>query len=196
MLPCRRQPKSDAQTECRLVAGAGIIACLLAAIAPLTVWLSLLGRLIPRLLPNTAASFIALDLSCALLYPGLQTVGHKWDAVVAKGRRAERHRCRAHRLRDAARAGLAVPASRRRQHALAAGPHRRLPGTWRPGGAIHCECGGSAAVALTTPPRRVHVVFQPECLAGGVYHSGSDGASVPRTEARRGATVLSGRMTG
>jgi hypothetical protein len=67
------------------VAGAGIIACLLAAIALVRRLLSSLGQLILHPLFNAAVSFSALSLSCALLYPGRQAVGHKRDAVVAKG---------------------------------------------------------------------------------------------------------------
>jgi hypothetical protein len=60
-------------------------AYLLAAIAPVPLWLSSLGLFVPQLLFNAAVSLVALGLSCALLYHGLQALGHKRDAVVATG---------------------------------------------------------------------------------------------------------------
>lgn len=60
-------------------------AYLLAAIAPVPLWLSSLGLLIPNLLFNATVSAVALGVSCALLYQGLQALGRKRDAVVAGG---------------------------------------------------------------------------------------------------------------
>ena len=56
---------------------------LLAAIAAVPLWLSSLSLLVPNLLFNAAVSSIALALSCALLYQGLQALGRRREAVVA-----------------------------------------------------------------------------------------------------------------
>ena len=56
---------------------------LLAAIAAVPLWLSSLSLLVPNLAFNAAVSSIALALSCALLYQGLQALGRKREAVVA-----------------------------------------------------------------------------------------------------------------
>lgn len=58
-------------------------AYLLAAIAAVPLWLSSLSLLVPNLTFNAAVSAIALALSCALLYQGLQALGRKREAVVA-----------------------------------------------------------------------------------------------------------------
>ena len=56
---------------------------LLAAIAAVPLWLSSLSLLVPNLVFNAAVSSVALALSCALLYQGLQALGRKREAVVA-----------------------------------------------------------------------------------------------------------------
>lgn len=56
---------------------------LLAAIAAVPLWLSSLSLLVPNLIFNAAVSTLALALSCALLYQGLQALGRKREAVVA-----------------------------------------------------------------------------------------------------------------
>ena len=60
-------------------------AYLLAAIAPVPLWLSSLGLLIPGLAASAAISLVALGLSCALLHHGLQALGRQRDAIVAAG---------------------------------------------------------------------------------------------------------------
>ena len=60
-------------------------AYLLAAIAPVPLWLSSLGLFIPDLTANAALSSIAMALSCALLYHGLQALGRRREEVVAAG---------------------------------------------------------------------------------------------------------------
>lgn len=49
-------------------------AYLLAAIAPIPLWLSSLGLLLPDLALNVAVSFAALCLSCALVYQGVRAL--------------------------------------------------------------------------------------------------------------------------
>ena len=56
---------------------------LLAAIAAMPLWASSLSLLVPSLIFSAAISSIALALSCALLYQGLQALGRKREAVVA-----------------------------------------------------------------------------------------------------------------
>jgi len=46
---------------------------LLAAIAPIPLWLSSLGLLVPSLMFNAVASFVALCLSCGLVYHGVRS---------------------------------------------------------------------------------------------------------------------------
>jgi hypothetical protein len=60
-------------------------AYLLAAIAPVPLWLSSLGLLIPDLITNVTLSITAMGLSCALLFHGLQALGRRRDEVVAAG---------------------------------------------------------------------------------------------------------------
>ena len=58
-------------------------AYLLAAIAPVPMWLSSLALLVPDITFNGVVSLTALALSCALLYNGIQAFGRKRDAIVA-----------------------------------------------------------------------------------------------------------------
>jgi len=60
-------------------------AYLLAAIAPVPLWLSSLGLFLPDLAVNVVLSSIAMALSCALLYHGLQALGRRREEVVAAG---------------------------------------------------------------------------------------------------------------
>lgn len=60
-------------------------AYLLAALAAAPLWLASLGLLIPDLLANAAINLLALGLSCALLYNGLQALGRWREEVVAAG---------------------------------------------------------------------------------------------------------------
>lgn len=58
-------------------------AYLLAATAAVPLWLSSLGLLVPSLAFNVTASTMALALSCALLYQGLQALGRTREQLVA-----------------------------------------------------------------------------------------------------------------
>lgn len=49
-------------------------AYLLAAIAPIPLWLSSLGLLVPSLLFNALVSMVALGLSCGLIYQGVHSL--------------------------------------------------------------------------------------------------------------------------
>lgn len=60
-------------------------AYLLAATAAAPLWLSSLGLLVPSLAFNAAVSTMALALSCALLYQGLQALGRTREQLVAAG---------------------------------------------------------------------------------------------------------------
>lgn len=60
-------------------------AYLLAAIAPVPMWLSSLGLLVPDLMFNIVFAMIGTGLSCALIYQGIQALGRKRDEVVAAG---------------------------------------------------------------------------------------------------------------
>lgn len=60
-------------------------AYLLAGIAPVPLWLSSLGLLVPDLATNVVLSLVAMGLSCALLYNGLQALGRRREGVVAAG---------------------------------------------------------------------------------------------------------------
>ncbi len=60
-------------------------AYLLAAIAPVPLWLSSLGLLIPDLSFNVVLSVISMGLSFALLYHGLQALGRRRDEIIAAG---------------------------------------------------------------------------------------------------------------
>lgn len=48
---------------------------LLAAIAPVPLWFSSLGLLVPSIALNVAISFVALCLSCGLIYQGIRSMG-------------------------------------------------------------------------------------------------------------------------
>lgn len=56
---------------------------LLAAVAPVPMWLSSLGLLVPSLTLNVIVSISGLALSCAILYHGLQALGRRREEVVA-----------------------------------------------------------------------------------------------------------------
>lgn len=60
-------------------------AYLLAAIAPVPMWLSSLGLFVPDLMFNVVFSMIGTGLSCALIYQGIQALGRRRDEVVAAG---------------------------------------------------------------------------------------------------------------
>lgn len=60
-------------------------AYLLAAIAPVPMWLSSLGLLVPDLMFNVAFAMIGTGLSCALIYHGIQALAHREDEIVAAG---------------------------------------------------------------------------------------------------------------
>lgn len=49
-------------------------AYLLAAIAPIPLWISSLGLLVPSITLNVVFSFVALGLACALIYRGVQAL--------------------------------------------------------------------------------------------------------------------------
>lgn len=55
----------------------------LAAIAPVPLWLSAIGLLVPSLWFNVALSFAALAASCALIYQGVQALCHLRENVTA-----------------------------------------------------------------------------------------------------------------
>lgn len=58
-------------------------AYLLAAIAPVPMWLSSLALLVPSLAFTAAVSVAALGLSCVILYRGIQALGRRREEVVA-----------------------------------------------------------------------------------------------------------------
>jgi len=58
---------------------------LLAGIAAVPLWLSSLGLFVPDLAANVVLSTLAMGLSCALLYNGLQALGRRRESVVAAG---------------------------------------------------------------------------------------------------------------
>lgn len=60
-------------------------AYLLAATAAVPLWLSSLGLLVPSLAFNATVSTMALALSCAVLYQGLQALGRTREQLVAAG---------------------------------------------------------------------------------------------------------------
>ncbi len=60
-------------------------AYLLAAIAPLPLWLSSLGLLIPSLAFNAVLSLAALGLSCGIIYHGIEGLCHMREEVTAAG---------------------------------------------------------------------------------------------------------------
>lgn len=58
-------------------------AYMLAAIAPIPLWLSSLGLLVPSLLFNAVVSVAALGLSCGIIYHGVYALCHMHEEVVA-----------------------------------------------------------------------------------------------------------------
>lgn len=58
-------------------------AYLLAAIAPIPLWLSSLGLLVPSLAFNVAISLAAFALSCGIIYNGVARLCHTREQVVA-----------------------------------------------------------------------------------------------------------------
>lgn len=58
-------------------------AYLLAAIAPIPLWLSSLGLLIPSLAFNAVLSLAALGLSCGIIYHGIEGLCHMREDVTA-----------------------------------------------------------------------------------------------------------------
>lgn len=60
-------------------------AYMLAAIAPIPLWLSSLGLLIPSLAFNAVLSLAALGLSCGILYHGIEGLCHMREDVTAAG---------------------------------------------------------------------------------------------------------------
>lgn len=58
-------------------------AYLLAAIAPIPLWLSSLGLLVPSLPFNAALSLVALGLSCGIIYHGIEGLCHMREDVTA-----------------------------------------------------------------------------------------------------------------
>jgi hypothetical protein len=60
-------------------------AYLLAGIAPIPLWLSSLGLLIPSLGINAALSLVALGLSCGIIYHGIEGLCHSREEVTAAG---------------------------------------------------------------------------------------------------------------
>jgi len=60
-------------------------AYLLAAIAPIPMWLSSLGLLVPSLAFNAVLSLAALVLSCGIIYRGIEGLCHTREDVSAAG---------------------------------------------------------------------------------------------------------------
>ncbi len=60
-------------------------AYLLAAIAPLPLWLSSLGLLVPSLAFNAVLSLAALGLCCGIIYHGIEGLCHMREEVTAAG---------------------------------------------------------------------------------------------------------------
>ncbi len=58
-------------------------AYLLAAIAPIPLWLSSLGLLVPSLAFNAGLSIVALGLSCGIIYHGIEGLCHMCEDVTA-----------------------------------------------------------------------------------------------------------------
>lgn len=58
-------------------------AYMLAGIAPIPLWLSSLGLLVPSLLFNAFVSLVALGLSCSIIYHGIYALCHMHEEVVA-----------------------------------------------------------------------------------------------------------------
>jgi hypothetical protein len=60
-------------------------AYLLAALAPIPLWLSALGLFIPSLAFNAGLAIAALVLSCGIIYHGVMGLGHTHEDVAAAG---------------------------------------------------------------------------------------------------------------
>ena len=60
-------------------------AYLLAALAPIPLWLLSLGLLVPSLTFNAALSLVALGLSCGIIYHGIEGLCHMREDVTAAG---------------------------------------------------------------------------------------------------------------
>jgi hypothetical protein len=60
-------------------------AYLLAAIAPVPLWLSSLGLLVPSLTFNAILSLVALGLSCGIIYRGIEGLCHTREDVSVAG---------------------------------------------------------------------------------------------------------------
>ncbi|MCU0812378.1 MAG: YIP1 family protein, partial [Thiobacillaceae bacterium] len=60
-------------------------AYLLAGIAPIPLWLSSLGLLVPNLAFNVVLSLGALGLSCGIIYHGVEALCHTREDVTAAG---------------------------------------------------------------------------------------------------------------
>lgn len=58
-------------------------AYMLAGIAPIPLWLSSLGLLVPSLLFNAVVSIAALGLACSIIYHGIYALCHMHEEVVA-----------------------------------------------------------------------------------------------------------------
>jgi hypothetical protein len=56
---------------------------LLAAIAPIPLWLSSLGLLVPSLAFNAGLSLVALGLSCGIIYHGVEGLCHTREDITA-----------------------------------------------------------------------------------------------------------------
>ena len=60
-------------------------AYLLAAIAPIPLWLSSLGLLVPSLAFNVVLALVALGVSCGIIYRGIEGLCHTREDVSAAG---------------------------------------------------------------------------------------------------------------
>lgn len=58
-------------------------ALLIAALAPIPLWLSSLGLLLPSFAANAGISFLALGVTCSLVYHGVLALCHLREAVTA-----------------------------------------------------------------------------------------------------------------
>lgn len=60
-------------------------AYLLAALAPIPLWLSALGLFVPSLAFNAGLAIVALGFSCGIIYHGIMGLGHTREDVAAAG---------------------------------------------------------------------------------------------------------------
>lgn len=60
-------------------------AYMVAAIAPVPMWLSALGLFVPSLAFNAVVSLVALGMSCGLIYHGIYALCHMEEEVTAAG---------------------------------------------------------------------------------------------------------------